>query len=73
MMAWLRKVLGMKPKDEEAPPIVPPVSPALAAAQLRHRVLLTRADRAIQQAMSHADEAFGSKPRNTPHRRSSDR
>lgn len=47
------------PADEVRPALEAAPSPALTAARLRHRLLLRRADRAIKEAMAHADEAFG--------------
>jgi hypothetical protein len=46
--------------------------PKLEAAKQRHKTLLRRADKAIDAAMQHADEAFGN-PYRGPERRHSPR
>lgn len=54
-MEWLRRMLGSHRAERTAPQ---PSQEVLEARQ-RLRSELSRADRAIQQAMAHADEVFG--------------
>jgi len=56
MMGWLRNMFRPHPTEVVRRPTP---SPELAAARIRHRQLLSRADEAIKDAMDHADEMFG--------------
>jgi hypothetical protein len=53
-MEWLRRMLGHPERD----PTSPQLSPEVKAARTRLHRELTRADKAIQAAMGHADDMF---------------
>ena len=54
MLEWLKDVF----RKPERPPLPTPPDSDLSEARLEHVRLLSRADRAIHEAMRHADEAF---------------
>lgn len=67
-MSWWRKGPA-KPADEEEQVQAPPPTPELEAARVRLQRELSRADRAIQRAMAHADEVFAPPSYRGPERR----
>jgi len=52
MKEWLAKTFGLRPEQ------VPTTQPELIKAKVQLKRELSRADRAIQLAMNHADELF---------------
>jgi hypothetical protein len=56
-------------EEEQLVQAAPPPTPELRAARAKLQQELSRADRAIQRAMAHADEVFGPPAYRGPERR----